>query len=199
MARKIVSKPNTKAADATDPFGNLKDKVGSTHGTKVNALLLSDCMVFFEKMMSEAGIPLNDLPENDVSGFQFMEGLKKIIGHDPDVLTVGTGGAPSFEGLNLASSTSGNSLRFYKIGNEVTIEGSWRYDRSFGGSDLIFVLPVGYRPQLFSNHFPLIDADYSYKAGGILVLSNGNVVFENAGGSIGVVEAFIGSFKFKTP
>jgi hypothetical protein len=199
MARSIASKPNTIAVSVQDPYGNLRDKVPGTPGTKVNALLLADAMVFFDKMMAEASIAPNGFPENATNTFQYILALKKLIGHDPTIFVVGAGGSPSFEGTNLATTTSGNNLRFYKIGRRVTIEGSWRYDRSASGTDLVLTLPVGYRPEQLTQRFMLIDAyDLSYKPGGLIVTSVGSVAFENPGGGSGFAEMFVGSVSYLT-
>lgn len=77
---RLIDKPNTEAPTADYPFGNIKDKVGSNPGTPVNKLVYADMHQFFEKLMSEAGVISNGLPESDYAGFQLMTALVRMFG-----------------------------------------------------------------------------------------------------------------------
>jgi hypothetical protein len=70
MAIKLSDKPNTHAIDGTYPYGDIKDNAGSADGTPVNRLVYADLHQFFEKLMDEAGVSHNGLPDNEANGFQ---------------------------------------------------------------------------------------------------------------------------------
>ncbi len=80
MAYAITDKPNTTAPDADYPFGNIKDKTISVHGTPVNKIVYADFHQFFAKMMDYAGVTPNGLPDNEYSGWQLMESLMALMG-----------------------------------------------------------------------------------------------------------------------
>ena len=77
---KLIDKPNTQAPDSDFPFGNIKDKVGSNPGTPLNKLVYADMHQFFEKLMFEAGVTPNGLPESEYAGFQLMTALVRMFG-----------------------------------------------------------------------------------------------------------------------
>jgi hypothetical protein len=76
MARSLASKPNVDAPDYDYPFGRIRDRAGSTPGTPVNEVVYGDFHQFFAKLMDEAGVTANGLPDNDDDGFQLYEALK---------------------------------------------------------------------------------------------------------------------------
>jgi hypothetical protein len=76
----LVNKTNTTAPDSDFPFGGLKNDTGTGDGTPADVTLLSDSMQFFEKLMSEAGITPNGLPDNEYSGWQLFQALMAIFG-----------------------------------------------------------------------------------------------------------------------
>ena len=78
--RPITSLPNTEAPDADFPGGRLKNTVGANAGTRVNESMVGDWSQFFYKLMNEAGITPNGLPDSEYSGFQLMTALVKIFG-----------------------------------------------------------------------------------------------------------------------
>ena len=78
--RSLVNKPNVSAPDADFPFGRIKDKSGSNPGTPVNEIVYGDIHQFFEKLMNEAGLSANELPESEYSGFQLMTALTRMFG-----------------------------------------------------------------------------------------------------------------------
>jgi hypothetical protein len=202
MAIKTVSKANTDAPDADYPYGNVRDKAPGIAGTPMNTALIGDALQFFERMMGQAGITPNDLPDNVTNTFQLYDALlatiNALITAVPTLHVVGATGQPVFEGGSLPSSI-GNDLRFYKIGNEVVIDGSFRANHNFAlGDNAIFTLPAGFRPQLTTQRFPLIDStDGSYKTYGILVTSAGYVGWYNDTLAVGSFDVFVGQIRFK--
>ena len=79
MAIKILDKPNTEGISYDYPYGNIKDNPGDNTGTPVNKLVYADFHQFFAKMMDDAGISYNGLPDNATDGFQYWLALVKVI------------------------------------------------------------------------------------------------------------------------
>ena len=67
MARGIQNFPNVIAPDADYLDGDVKD---APNGTPVNKLTMSDIYQFFAKVMREAGLTFNNLPDNESNGYQ---------------------------------------------------------------------------------------------------------------------------------
>jgi hypothetical protein len=80
MAYSIVAKPNTDPPSSDYPYGNIRDNPGDNSGTPVNKLVYADFHQFFAKIMDEAGIPFNNLPDSEYSGFQYFEALVALQG-----------------------------------------------------------------------------------------------------------------------
>ena len=79
MAKILENLPNATAPDATEPFGNILDKVGATPGTPVNKETVSDFYQFFARLPGLLGRTYNDLPENAVNGFEMVDMLAEFI------------------------------------------------------------------------------------------------------------------------
>lgn len=79
MAIKILDKPNTEGISYDYPYGNIKDNPGDNTGTPVNKLVYADFHQFFAKLMDDAGISYNGLPDNATDGFQYWLALVKVI------------------------------------------------------------------------------------------------------------------------
>ena len=79
MARPLSGKQYTEAPDATYPFGRIKDKTSTEHGTPVNENVYGDFHQFFAQMANEAGVTLNGQPDNEYVGYQYVEALIKFI------------------------------------------------------------------------------------------------------------------------
>lgn len=77
--RALSTKPSTISPDSDFPYGRVKDRAGSVPGTRVNELLVGDIIQFFEKLMADAVITPNGLPDNAYSGFQLNEALRALI------------------------------------------------------------------------------------------------------------------------
>lgn len=89
--RAITSLPNTTAPDADFPYGRFKDTVGANPGTRVNESMAGDWAQFFAKIMAEAGLTSNGLPDSEYSGWQLYEALKGVFGGvRKKVISIGT-------------------------------------------------------------------------------------------------------------
>jgi hypothetical protein len=77
--RAITSLPNTTAPDADFPYGRFKDTVGANPGTRVNESMAGDWAQFFAKIMAEAGITPNGLPDSEYSGWQLFNALRSAV------------------------------------------------------------------------------------------------------------------------
>lgn len=75
MAIKLEDKLNTIPPDVTYPFGDIKDDPGDDTGTPVNRAVYADHHQFFAKLLDNSGIVINDLPDDDVNGFQLFDAL----------------------------------------------------------------------------------------------------------------------------
>lgn len=79
MAIKLLDKPNVESVSYDYPYGNIKDNPGDNTGTPVNKLVYADFHQFFAKLMDDAGISYNGLPDNATDGFQYFLALQKVI------------------------------------------------------------------------------------------------------------------------
>lgn len=79
MARGLQNMPNIAPADSDYPNGRLKDKTISLPGTPANEFTNGDIFQFFAKMMRDAGIVPNGLPDNEYSGNQYFKALTSHI------------------------------------------------------------------------------------------------------------------------
>lgn len=107
MARTIDGLTNTDPIDGTNPYGKVRDETspGSNDGTPVNEAMINDVLIFFQRLLSEAGISANELPENTVNGFQFYTALQ--------ILAVGN---------------AGNTGLFTSLKTKVIEIGDWNMD-----------------------------------------------------------------------
>lgn len=80
MARILANLGNVVAPSADYPNGRTRDRAGSTAGTSLNEALLGDMIQFFQKMVIDSGITLNDDPDNVTNGFQLYQALQTIAG-----------------------------------------------------------------------------------------------------------------------
>lgn len=77
--RSLASKTNVTAPGGDYPYGRLKNNPGDGTGTPVNELVYGDFHQFFEKLMADAGLSANGLPENSANGFQLNAALAAFI------------------------------------------------------------------------------------------------------------------------
>jgi hypothetical protein len=79
MARGIQNFPNIETPDDDYPNGRVKDNAGAGDGTPLNEFVLGDFQQFFAKIMREAGITPNGLPDNEYSGNQYYQALLGVM------------------------------------------------------------------------------------------------------------------------
>jgi len=63
MARELANHTNVEAPSANFPRGRIKDDSGAGDGTPVDEKVYGDFHQFFAKLMADAGVVPNDLPE----------------------------------------------------------------------------------------------------------------------------------------
>lgn len=78
MAIELSAKTNVQAPDSDYPYGQIKDDTGSGDGTPVDAAVYGDFHQFFARMFALSGLNYNGLPDNDYSGFQYIEAANKL-------------------------------------------------------------------------------------------------------------------------
>jgi len=85
MARKITDFDGTTAPpDSVNLYGNIKDDPG---GTRANSKSNSDLQVFAQRMMANAGVVANSLPDNATNGFQLTTALNTMISRGDNALS----------------------------------------------------------------------------------------------------------------
>ena len=146
MARNILQLTNVDPADSAYPSGRVRNNPGDNSGTPVNEALLGDMVQFFQKIMVEAGITPNQLPDNEYSGWQLFEAYK--------VAMYGSWQNPSTYVNNYIADGT-NPVQYRKSGKTVRLKGKTNNNTPAGiiVSQTVFTLPSGYRPlqsQLFS-------------------------------------------------
>lgn len=109
--RKLVNKPNVDPPDSTFPYGRIKDRSGVTHGTPVTERVYGDMHQFFEKLLADATLIGNDLPDNAYNGFQLNEAVARLL--KMNLISAGLGGVDVADGLGGGSKDipSGHDVR----------------------------------------------------------------------------------------
>ncbi len=82
MAINIDDKGNVDGPGGNFEFSHIRDdsSPGSGDGTPVNTLVYGDFHQFFAKLIEQAGIVYNDLPENLTNGYQYLQAFDKLYG-----------------------------------------------------------------------------------------------------------------------
>lgn len=79
MARNLQQTPNIAPPSTDYPNGNIVDEASGIPGTSLSQILYGDLMVSFHKLMDEAGISFNNLPDNETNGYQALQGLFQSV------------------------------------------------------------------------------------------------------------------------
>jgi hypothetical protein len=111
MARDLENLPNVDAPSSDYPHGRIRDRSGSTPGTPVNEEVYGDMHQFFAKLLAEASVTPNNLPDNEYSGFQLFQALTDYIvllngGLRRKVINIGSWDMDSTSSLNVAHGIS---------------------------------------------------------------------------------------------
>lgn len=136
MARILANQQNISAPDGDYLYGRIKDDDGTNDGTPVNEKVYGDIHQFFARLAAMAGITLNDLPDNEYSGFQFYEALSQLAIYNTtskDSKTIGLGSFVFTVDPNLAYQV-GNSVRIQDAGN--TANFMYGYVTAYSGNSL---------------------------------------------------------------
>ena len=111
MARAIRNKTNVNPPDSDYIFGRVRDDDGSNNGTPVDENLVGDWSQFFEKLMFDAGLPFNGLPDNAYSGFQFIQALQSLIGVRTKVIDIGDWNMDTTLSVSIAHGLTESKIR----------------------------------------------------------------------------------------
>lgn len=79
MARRLRDKTNVIPPDSSFIYGRIRDDDGSNNGTPVDEEVYGDFHQFFEALMTDAGIPFNNLPDNFTNGFQLHSAFRGAV------------------------------------------------------------------------------------------------------------------------
>lgn len=77
--RDLRTLKNVNPADSDFPSGRVRDNPGDNTGTPVNEALLGDMTQFFMKLIRDAGITPNNLPDSEYPGYQLYEALQTLM------------------------------------------------------------------------------------------------------------------------
>ncbi|NCX55596.1 MAG: hypothetical protein EBW87_00135 [Burkholderiaceae bacterium] len=122
MARKLQDQVNVVAPSADYPFGRIKNDTGSRDGTPVNEELYGDIHQFFAKLLNEAGLTANGLPDNTTNGFQLFNALVTWL---TSKVSSGFYTPTITNSFNVSSITSIGEFRWNRVGDVVTISGTF--------------------------------------------------------------------------
>lgn len=87
MAIGLENYPNISAPDSDYLHGNIKDDSGANDGTPLNKFVHADYHQFFRKLLADASVPPNGLPENEYSGHQYNTSLAALINkYNPNLI-----------------------------------------------------------------------------------------------------------------
>ena len=168
MAKDLELKTNVTAPTADYPSGGIRNDTGAGDGTPVTEAVYGDFHQFFAKILRDANITPNDLPENTTNDFQYNEALV-IVANTLDYIATGI----VFNATHLEV----ERVEFINIGNSIKLKGLVRVQNV--GDTLLFTLPVGARPNVtkgFSR--PATDA------GNITDPANDNVIIIQDDGQV---------------
>jgi len=145
MARSLASKPNVIAPDSDYPFGRVRDDNGTGNGTPVNEETCGDQHQFFEKLLSEGGVPANGMPENEYSGFQYWEALIALMGGlKTKVINIGAWDMQTTDDVLVATGIDASKVR------EISI-----FIRIDGGTELSSIFSRGVASPTLDGSFAL--------------------------------------------
>lgn len=89
--RKLGLNSNVDNSDlANYPNGRIKDNTGAGDGTPVSERTKGDIHQFFEKVMRLYGLSSNELPDNELNGFQLVDAVRALASKNDFILTLGS-------------------------------------------------------------------------------------------------------------
>jgi len=91
--RLLKNQPNVNNSDPTNyPFGRIQNNTGAGNGTPVNEQIYGDIHVTIAKAMDLYGIIGNDLPDNEVIGYQILDAFIALASKNDFVLPLSVSG-----------------------------------------------------------------------------------------------------------
>lgn len=85
--RTLLAVPNVDGATTDYPKGKVRDKSGPTAGTTGGEILFGDLVQLLQKLVIDAGITENTLPDNVANGYQLLDALNAKIKERTQVST----------------------------------------------------------------------------------------------------------------
>lgn len=79
MARKLENQVNVIAPNSDYPYGRIRDDEGVGNGTPLTEAVHGDYHQFFARILAEGGVAVNNMPDNEYTGFQYYEALLEVI------------------------------------------------------------------------------------------------------------------------
>jgi len=123
--RATRNKINVQSPDSDFPFGRVKNNTGTRNGTPDDEALVGDAMQFFEKLMFDSGLAMNNLPEQSYTGFQLNQALTLVIQKVVDNNTAKGVYTPTVVAIaNCTNVADINQFTYLRVGNIVHITGS---------------------------------------------------------------------------
>ncbi|MDD5013651.1 MAG: hypothetical protein PHW73_00935 [Atribacterota bacterium] len=190
MSRILANIPDVEGPSSNYPKGRILDQDNTQNppvpGTPIIEALYGDIIQFFKKLIGNAVITENNLPDNETNGYQYVEAFETIVGDTVDAEATLRSGADgtlqgeiddlnfnAWQNLTLVNSWIGGNLQYRKNNKGIV------YLRSTsqigGGTGIIATLPSGYRPP-YETDFIINSQSSSYNIPHVLRLStNGDI------------------------
>lgn len=124
--------------DLSDPnylLGRIKNDTGSSDGTPVNEFVYGDIHQFFAKLLNLAGITPNDIPDNELNGYQTIEALISIASKNDYVYDLSSVSSVLQVGVKIGLMKT-NEFLICKAANDFTSE------TTIKGSDNVIISVV---------------------------------------------------------
>jgi len=122
--RALRNKVNVKPPDSDFPFGRVKDDDGTRNGTPFDEALVGDAMQFFEKLMFDSGLAMNNLPEQSYTGFQLNQALGLVIQQVVSAYIPSGVYTPTAVAITNCTITGVNQFTYLRVGSIVHVTGS---------------------------------------------------------------------------
>lgn len=160
MAIKLTSKTRTDSPTAEYPYGNIRDTDtgAGIQGTPMNKEVYADFHQFFAKLLADAGVEANDVPENAYDGFQYIEALTNFIKIIAPGFISFTPNATAASGSLDAFGSAVNKCFYQADRKKIQLNYSFDYVTSGSCIGIDLDLPAGFSidTSKVGTHFPCI-------------------------------------------
>jgi len=122
MATGLQNYDDISAPDSDYPDGNIKNDTGANDGTPVDKTVYADMHQTLAKFLRLASITPSGVPDNEYSGFQYVEAMNAIFGDGRNLMVLDTTAVG-----NVAEARYGTKVVFLKTagaGNFITMKRS---------------------------------------------------------------------------